>query len=57
MNRKLKKKLVLPTASGANLLLAFVEGTIQQYVRSGFQEKPSERLKDQVGFLIGSLKK
>jgi len=52
-----KKKLVLPTASGANLLLAFVEGTIQQYVRSGFQEKPSERLKDQVGFLIGSLKK
>ena len=33
-----KKKLALPSASSANLLLAFVEGVIQQFVRSGFIE-------------------
>ena len=52
-----KRKLALPTASGANLLLAFVEGKIQQFVRSGFQEKPSERIKDQVSLLTNSLSK
>ena len=52
-----KKKLALPSASSANLLLAFVEGVIQQIVRSGFTEKPSQRISDQAAFLTGSLLK
>ncbi len=52
-----KKKLALPSASSANLLLAFVEGVIQQFVRSGFTEKPSQRISDQAAFLTGSLLK
>ena len=52
-----KKKLALPSASSANLLLAFVEGVIQQFVRSGFTEKPSKRISDQTSFLTGSLLK
>ena len=52
-----KKKLALPSASSATLLLAFVEGVIQQFVRSGFTEKPSQRISDQAAFLTGSLLK
>ena len=52
-----KKKLALPSASSANLLLAFVEGVIQQFVRSGFTEKPSQLISDQAAFLTGSLLK
>ena len=52
-----KKKLALPSASGANLLLAFVEGVIQQFVRSGFTEKPTQRISDQAAFLTESLLK
>ena len=52
-----KKKLALPSASSANLLLAFVEGVIQQFVRSGFTEKPTQRISDQAAFLTGSLLK
>ena len=52
-----KKKLAMPSASSANLLLAFVEGVIQQFVRSGFSEKPSLRISDQVKFLSESLVK
>ena len=52
-----KKKLALPSASSANLLLAFVEGVIQQYVGSGFTEKPTQRISDQAAFLTGSLLK
>ena len=52
-----KTKLALPSASSANLLLAFVEGVIQQFVRSGFTEKPSQRISDQAAFLTGSLLK
>ena len=52
-----KKKLALPSASSANLLLAFVEGVIQQFVRSGFIEKPTQRISDQAAFLTGSLLK
>ena len=52
-----KKKLALPSASSANLLLAFAEGVIQQFVRSGFTEKPSQRISDQAAFLTGSLLK
>ena len=50
-----KKKLGLPTASAANLLLACSEGIIQQFVRSGFQDSPSKRINDQFEFLIDSL--
>ena len=50
-----KKKLELPTASAANLLLACSEGMIQQFVRSGFQDSPSKRINDQFTFLINSL--
>ncbi len=50
-----KKKLNLPTASAANLLLASSEGIIQQFVRSGFQDSPSKRINDQFEFLISSL--
>ena len=52
-----KKKLALPSASSANLLLAFVEGVIQQFVRSGFTEQPTQRISDQAAFLTGSLSK
>ena len=50
-----KKKLRLPTASAANLLLACSEGIIQQFVRSGFEELPSKRINDQFEFLMASL--
>ena len=50
-----KKKLALPTASAANLLLACSEGIIQQFVRSGFQDTPSKRINDQFEFLIIAL--
>ena len=50
-----KKKLALPTASAANLLLACSEGIIQQFVRSGFEESPSKKISDQFEFLIESL--
>ena len=50
-----KKKLILPTASAANLLLACSEGIIQQFVRSNFQDSPSKRINDQFEFLISSL--
>lgn len=50
-----KKKLGLPTASAANLLLACSEGIIQQFVRSHFKDSPSKRINDQFEFLITSL--
>ena len=52
-----KSKLILPSASAAILLLAYSEGLIQQYVRSGFQDKPTQRINDQLNFLIESLQK
>ena len=52
-----KKKLSLSTAASANLLLATAEGLIQQFVRSGFEESPSERASDQIGLLISALSK
>ena len=52
-----KSKLILPSASAANLLLAYSEGLIQQFVRSGFQDKPTQRLNDQLNFLLESLQK
>jgi len=53
--QKTKKKLGLSTASAANLLLACSEGIIQQFVRSGFEELPLQRVNDQFEFLMASL--
>ena len=53
--QKTKKKLVLSTSSSANILLAFAEGKIQQFVRSGFQVETIQRITDQVNFLTRSL--
>jgi TetR/AcrR family transcriptional regulator len=36
----------------ANILGAYVEGKISQYVRSGFTKKPSEDFNDQWQFLM-----
>ena len=52
-----KKKLVLSTSSSANLLLAFAEGKIQQFVMSGIQVESSQRISNQANFLTESLKK
>lgn len=38
----------------ANILVAFAEGKISQYVRSGFDKKPSENFNDQWLFLMAS---
>ena len=48
--RETKKKLALPSASSANLLLAFVEGVIQQFVRSGFSENPLKEFQTKLLF-------
>ena len=53
--QKTKNKLVLSTSSSANILLAFAEGKIQQFVRSGFQVETMQRITDQVNFLTRSL--
>jgi len=53
--QKTKRKLALTTATIANLLLALAEGLIQQFVRSGFNTKPSERIDKQINLLIKSL--
>ncbi|GHF89188.1 nucleoid occlusion factor SlmA [Thalassotalea marina] len=38
----------------ANILVAFAEGKISQYVRSGFDKKPSDNFNDQWLFLMAS---
>ena len=38
----------------ANILVAFAEGKISQYVRSGFDKKPSENFNEQWQFLMAS---
>ena len=53
--QKTKRKLALTTTTIANLLLALAEGLIQQFVRSGFNTKPSERIDKQINLLIKSL--
>jgi hypothetical protein len=45
----------LTTASSANLLLATTEGLIQQFVRSGFAERPSSRTSEQIDLIISAL--
>lgn len=43
------------TTAVANLLLASVEGRINQYIRSGFNESPSNHWQEQWSFLSGHL--
>ncbi len=52
--RKLRegKAFTINEAALANLLVAFAEGKISQYVRSGFDKKPSENFNEQWQFLM-----
>jgi TetR/AcrR family transcriptional regulator len=52
--RKLRegKAFTINEAALANLLVAFAEGKISQYVRSGFDKKPSDNFNDQWQFLM-----
>jgi len=44
-----------PTTAIANLLLACVEGRINQYIRSGFKQPPSAHWQEQWSFFAGQL--
>lgn len=48
---KEKKKTYLPVGQTANLILSTAEGRICQYVRSGFERKPTENWETQWGLL------
>ncbi|GAA0817867.1 nucleoid occlusion factor SlmA [Colwellia asteriadis] len=54
--RKLREGKTFPIneAPLANLLVAFAEGKISQYVRSGFEKKPSSDFNEQWQFLMAS---
>ena len=48
-------KPVMPVTAAANLLLAVAEGRIRQFVRSGFDNRPTEHWEEQQTYLIGRL--
>ena len=54
--RKLRegKTFSINEAALANLLVSYAEGKISQYVRSGFEKKPSSDFNDQWQFLMAS---
>ena len=54
--RKLRegKEFTINEQALANLLVAYAEGKISQYVRSGFAKKPSDDFNDQWQFLMAS---
>ncbi len=54
--RKLRegKTFTINEQALANILVAFAEGKISQYVRSGFDKKPSSDFNDQWQFLMAS---
>jgi len=54
--RKLRegKSFTINEAALANIIVAFAEGKICQYVRSGFTKKPSDEFNDQWQFLMAS---
>lgn len=54
--RKLRegKTFTISEQALANILVAFAEGKISQYVRSGFDKKPSSDFNDQWQFLMAS---
>ncbi len=54
--RKLRegKTFMINELALANILLAFCEGKISQYVRSGFEKKPSDNFAEQWQFLMAS---
>lgn len=49
------KKTLLPAGQTANLILSAAEGRICQYVRSGFERKPTEHWEGQWGLLSKQL--
>jgi TetR/AcrR family transcriptional regulator len=53
--RKLRegKGFTIPEQALANLLVAYAEGRISQYVRSNFSQKPSDDFSEQWQFLMG----
>ncbi len=55
--RKLRegKSFSINETALANIMLAFCEGKISQYVRSGFDKKPSEGFNEQWQFLINNV--
>ncbi|XQW85261.1 nucleoid occlusion factor SlmA [Thalassotalea piscium] len=54
--RKLRegKSFSISEQALANILVAFAEGKISQYVRSGFNKKPSDNFNEQWQFLMAS---
>ena len=51
------KHFGMSVAASANLLLACIEGRITQFVRSGFDKKPSEEWKEQVAILLAAIER
>ncbi|QJQ94587.1 MULTISPECIES: nucleoid occlusion factor SlmA [Halomonadaceae] len=49
------RRPAVPAASGANVLMAHVEGRISQYVRSDFRRRPTEFWEDQWPLLSAQL--
>lgn len=49
------RRPTLPASSAANLLLAYAEGRITQYVRSDFRRRPTEHWEDQWQLLAAHL--
>jgi len=49
-------KLIIDEAIAANLLLAYVEGRMSQFVRSQFKQKPTHNFKTQWSFFYNQLK-
>ncbi|MEY8252535.1 MAG: nucleoid occlusion factor SlmA, partial [Colwellia sp.] len=52
--RKLRedKTFTISEQALANILVSFAEGKISQYVRSGFEKKPSDDFNEQWQFLM-----
>lgn len=50
-----RRRPTLPAAAGANLLVAYAEGRISQYVRSDFRRRPTEHWDDQWPLLSARL--
>ncbi|MFT6986965.1 MAG: TetR/AcrR family transcriptional regulator [Psychromonas sp.] len=49
-------KLLIDEAIAANLLMAYIEGRMSQFVRSQFKQKPTQNFKTQWSFFYNQLK-
>lgn len=50
-----RRRTLLPASATANLLMAYAEGRISQYVRSDFKRRPTEHWDDQWALLSAQL--